>query len=587
MADKKLPKDQNDMNEALRKIAEERNQQLFNPEYAGGNMGFFNKGLANTLGAPMDMAGGAANELRRFSDFTAGLMEKGSGMTLPRAGQADYSNQFGGSNSFRRGMANIGAETPDRAPVTLAEQVFQGTGELVPYAFPALGLASGSKKVVDASSALGKVMTAGDFLAPEQSGLSQASQQQASQPQMSPYEGSYQANDGSMVGQVRGGGSRVMTPLEAAAFDAQMKAGTLPYGAQMGEYNPVAGTQGSVSQPLQQALPRAGQGSPQENFANFDPSSISPEAYAAKLDDAVRFAARYGYDFNEDTGYTQLQGAERDQAMSDYANSDYAKQAQQEQNSYRARGLETDAQGRMRDPKLDAAADAEARATGNPTFSEASAAREARIASRPDFNDAYNYDSAGNKVVATAGQRNIKNEARAAAKMEGLSGSERTAFINNYTSKAENEIADRESKLATDELNRKIGEQNLAEAQAKLQQTLNPGVESTLDAASMLKINDFMKDRDVQIDPETNLPSRKTPSTWGGMGGGDIKPIPQNDQFYVDLMKTPEGQEYLNASIPKDVTGLKNPLENQKAKGDNGYMYVYRNGKWNFGTPNS
>ena len=337
------------MNEALRKIAEERDQKLYSNEYAGGNMGFFNKGLANTLGAPVDMAGGAANELRRFSDFTAGLMEKGSGMTLPRAGQADYSNQFGGSNSFRRGMANIGAETPDRAPVTLAEQVFQGTGELVPYAFPALGLASGSKKVVDASSALGKVMTAGDFLAPEQSGLSQASQQQASQPQMSPYEGSYQANDGSMVGQVRGGGSRAMTPLEAAAFDAQMKAGTLPYGAQMGEYNPVAGTQGSVSQPLQQALPRAGQGSPQENFANFDPSSISPEAYAAKLDDAVRFAARYGYDFNEDTGYTQLQGAERDQAMSDYANSDYAKQAQQGQQAQKPR-LETDAQGRMIDP---------------------------------------------------------------------------------------------------------------------------------------------------------------------------------------------------------------------------------------------
>ena len=575
MADKKLPKDQNDMNEALRKIAEERDQKLYSNEYAGGNMGFFNKGLANTLGAPVDMAGGAANELRRFSDFTAGLIEKGSGMTLPRAGQADYSNQFGGSNSFRRGMANIGAETPDRAPVTLAEQVFQGTGELVPYAFPALGLASGSKKVVDASSALGKVMTAGDFLAPEQSGLSQASQQQASQPQMSPYEGSYQANDGSMVGQVRGGGSRVMTPLEAAAFDAQMKAGTLPYGAQMGEYNPVAGTQGSVSQPLQQALPRAGQGSPQENFANFDPSSISPEAYAAKLDDAVRFAARYGYDFNEDTGYTQLQGAERDQAMSDYANSDYAKQAQQGQQAQKPR-LETDAQGRMIDPNADYS-----------SYENDSAAREGRVDNRLDFNQTFNTDSSGKKVSTDSSQRNIKNEARAAAKMEGLSGSERTAFINNYTSKAENEISDRESKLATDELNRKIGEQNLAEAQAKLQQTLNPEVESTLDAASMLKINDFMKDRDVQIDPETNLPSRKTPSTWGGMGGGDIKPIPQNDQFYVDLMKTPEGQEYLNASIPKDVTGLKNPLENQKAKGDNGYMYVYRNGKWNFGTPNS
>ncbi|WP_404379936.1 hypothetical protein [Caenispirillum salinarum] len=69
-------------------------------------MGFVNRGIANTLGAPADLV-------------NAGLNTVGLGSEQP----------FGGSESIRAGMGYLGIETPDRAPETMGEYVAAGTGE--------------------------------------------------------------------------------------------------------------------------------------------------------------------------------------------------------------------------------------------------------------------------------------------------------------------------------------------------------------------------------------------------------------------------------------------------------------------------
>ncbi len=67
------------------------------------NVSFLNKAMAETLGAPVDL-------------IAAGL--RSVGLPVPE-------DSFGGSKSIRRGMASIGAETPDREPETVAENILQ------------------------------------------------------------------------------------------------------------------------------------------------------------------------------------------------------------------------------------------------------------------------------------------------------------------------------------------------------------------------------------------------------------------------------------------------------------------------------
>lgn len=83
-------------------------------------MGFLNKGMAEVLGAPVDLI--------------AGGMSKVTGGRVP-------ADSFGGSESIRRGMQKIGAPTPDREPETMGESVFAVGGEVAGFAVPAAALA--------------------------------------------------------------------------------------------------------------------------------------------------------------------------------------------------------------------------------------------------------------------------------------------------------------------------------------------------------------------------------------------------------------------------------------------------------------
>ena len=95
--------------QAQRKRAEAGAGEQAQTEGPGGGMSFFNKRLAETFGAPVDV-------------ISAGLSK--IGIDAPEGGA------FGGSQSIRRGMANIGAPTPDRDPETLAENIGSVGGEV-------------------------------------------------------------------------------------------------------------------------------------------------------------------------------------------------------------------------------------------------------------------------------------------------------------------------------------------------------------------------------------------------------------------------------------------------------------------------
>ena len=100
--------------QAQRKRAEAESSSQ-GAEEAGGGIGFFNKALAETLGAPVDL-------------ISAGLNK--AGIAAPKEGA------FGGSQSIRRGLANIGAPTPDRDPEGYLENIGQVGGEVASLMIP-------------------------------------------------------------------------------------------------------------------------------------------------------------------------------------------------------------------------------------------------------------------------------------------------------------------------------------------------------------------------------------------------------------------------------------------------------------------
>jgi len=111
-------------------------------EGPGGGMSFFNKALAQTFGAPVDL-------------ISAGLEKVGV--------QAPEGGAFGGSESIRRGLANIGAPTPDRDPEGYLENIGQVGGEvasmMIPIAKGAQVLSKGTGTAARVAQAMNKPMT--------------------------------------------------------------------------------------------------------------------------------------------------------------------------------------------------------------------------------------------------------------------------------------------------------------------------------------------------------------------------------------------------------------------------------------------
>ena len=276
--------------------------------------------------------------------------------------------------------------------------------------------------------------------------LAQKSQEElataATEDYASQFEGAQLNRDGSYTGFTTAGGEQSMTPEQYASYAEQQKLGLNNANAvPMGDYTPVAGTQGSVQQPLGYNAP-----APQAQQSQRDLAVAQQEARlegirgGEGLSDAARIAtgqmeAPEGYDqripatgpyipqapvsqapqapqapqmtkqmeaqgnFAErrDSGepmtpedivnaqdFGASMGREFDPEMGYTSEFDpeilasyKARQEAGEFGAPRQRGLETDEQGRMRSTQAD---------NGRSSYATESAAREARMDQRSDFN---------------------------------------------------------------------------------------------------------------------------------------------------------------------------------------------------------
>lgn len=109
-----------------------------------GKMGFFNKALARTLGAPVDLLTAGVNRASEEVDRFGGAIRDLTGYEGPIPNpipKIDPAQAFGGSESIRRRMAQVGAPTPEREPETLGETIASVGGEVGGFLVPAAALA--------------------------------------------------------------------------------------------------------------------------------------------------------------------------------------------------------------------------------------------------------------------------------------------------------------------------------------------------------------------------------------------------------------------------------------------------------------
>lgn len=115
----------------------------------GGFLPFFNKKMANIAGSGVDAISGAIRNLpigeRQNEDYTPYGQSQTNNLP-PAEGTTSRTvldsiapeDSFGGSQSIRRGMENIGAPTPNRGPETASEHMGEITAEAASTLIPVL-----------------------------------------------------------------------------------------------------------------------------------------------------------------------------------------------------------------------------------------------------------------------------------------------------------------------------------------------------------------------------------------------------------------------------------------------------------------
>ena len=455
----------------------------------------------------------------------------------------------------------------------------------------------------------------------------------------SQFEGAYQNRDGSYTGLTTAGGEQSMTPEQYASYAEQQKLGLgNPNAVPMGDYTPVAGTQGSVQQPLGYNAPAAqAQQSPRDLAVAQQEARLegirggeglsdaariatgqmkAPEGYDQRIpatgpyipqapvpqapqapqmtkqmeaqgnfverrdsgepmtpEDIVNaqdFGASMGREFDQEKGYTSEFDPE---ILASYK----ARQEAGEFGEPRKRGLETDAQGRMRDPELDAKADAEARATGNPTFSEASAAREARMDEKPDFNESDGSRAqmrVGGKMVDGTPEnralRDIESGLKQEARDAGYTPAQTRAYVADKMKERSQAVEDRA-------FDQKVKELNLSQAEANLAKTLKSMIPEAegLDREDFFGIIKGLDALGISRDNETgNLTYNKEGAGAFGYFDKEVNLMPDSD-LYQKILGMKGGDKFL--APPKGVQDQgKDQPEGTNIRADDGTGRIWK-----------
>ncbi len=448
--------------------------------------------------------------------------------------------------------------------------------------------------------------------------LAQKSQEElataATEDYASQFEGAQLNRDGSYTGFTTAGGEQSMTPEQYASYAEQQKLGLgNPNAVPMGDYTPVAGTQGSVQQPLGYNAPAAQAQQSQRDLAVAqqearlegirggeglsDAARIAtgqmeaPEGYDQRIpatgpyipqapqapqapqmtkqmeaqgnfaerrdsgepmtpEDIVNaqdFGASMGREFDPEKGYTSEFDPE---ILASYK----ARQEAGEFGAPRQRGLETDAQGRMRSTQAD---------NGRSSYATESAAREARMDQRSDFNattgsrsgsSTSDFNQAqirvGGEMVAGTPEnrekRDLEKSLTEEARAADYTPAQTRQFVKDEMQKRSQATEDRISQKEMDDLNMSAKQAALA----KSMQSMIPEVEG-LDREDFFGIIKGMDALGISRDNETgNLTYNKEGAGAFGYFDKEVNLMPDSD-LYQKILGMKGGDKFL--APPKGV----------------------------------
>ena len=368
------------------------------------------------------------------------------------------------------------------------------------------------------------------------------------------FEGSYQAKDGSMIGQLVGGGSRVMSPDEVSAFEEKLKLDQTPMISGTPQEGLVAfksqnddlvyGNKFAADQfsPSPQApSPQAPQITKQiEAQSNFLDAREAGQMTADKINDARDFASSMGREFDQEKGYTSDFDPE---ILASY------KRRQQAGEFGEASGVSANTSGRS-------------------SYSQESANREARMDEKPDFGVAQ-MRVGGEMVEATKenrAQRDIETSLKQEARAARYTPAQTRAYIADEMKKRSESTEDRATQKAMDEL-------NMTTAQVNLQSK----IASMMPKADKMKREDyfgFIKGLDsmgISVDPETG--NLTTVDEKFLLPNGEMNMSPDSD-LYQKILGMEGGKDFLAA--PKDVSSFsKGQPAGAKIRATDGTNRVY------------
>jgi len=379
----------------------------------------------------------------------------------------------------------------------------------------------------------------------------------------SQFEGAYQNKDGSYTGLTTAGGKQSMTPEQYASYAEQQKLGLgNPNAVPMGDYTPVAGTDGFVQQPLgytppapqapQAPTPRAPQESKQmvaaSNFADArDAGTITPDKVAA----AEEYAASMGRTFDANMGYSK----DFDQSILDKYNAERNASQQEGQ-----RGGQQNIQ----------------QAQGRSSYATESAAREARMDARPDFGSAQMRDSSGKMVNVTPEnreKRDIEKGLKQEAREAGYTPEQTRTYVADKMRERSESVSDREFEL-------KLRDQNFSQGEANLARTLKGLQEETdVEEEDYFNIVSELGKLGVGIDTETgNLTYMKEDAGFAYFDK-EVNLAPDSE-LYNKVMQMKGGAQFL--APPMYVQeAAKTAKEGEVIVADDGTKRAYKviNGK--------
>ena len=383
----------------------------------------------------------------------------------------------------------------------------------------------------------------------------------------SQFEGAYQNKDGSYTGLTTAGKSQSMTPEQYASYAEQQRLGlNNPYALPMGDYTPVAGTQGFVQQPLNyrppvppapiatqatqapQAPQTSKQIEAQGNFAEArDSGTITPD----KIRAAEEYAASMGREFDPEMGYTN----EFDPSILAKYNAE--RNASQQGGQYGGQQNIQQAQGRS-------------------SYATESAAREARMDARPDFGSAQMRNSDGKMVTATKetrAQRDVEKGLKQEARAAGYTPAQTRTYVADQMRERSESTSDRDFELKLREQNFNQGEANLARTLKGLQE------ETDVEEEDYFGIISGLGDLGVGIDTETgNLTYMKEDAGFAWFDK-EVNLTPDSE-LYNKVMQMEGGAAFL--APPQYVQReAKNAKEGDSilAEDGTGRVYQVKNGK--------